>query len=319
MTEKNPRIKVIVNPRAGWGHAAEIAPLIADHLRRLGADFELVHTRVAGEAISLAHNAAEEGFGTIVAVGGDGTSHEVVNGLMGHAAHMGNGHVAGTLGCIPAGSGNDFAVMNGAPVDVEAACRQIVQGKTQQVDVGRVTIDGTITRYFDNAVGIGFDALVTMATKTFPNLRGFALYVPAVLKTVFVTLSSPTVRLTLDEQMTEVSTLMTVVCNGPREGGTFLVAPNARADDGLFDVITVEKMSRLSMLGLIPRFMKGTHLSDPRIRVQRAQRIKVESEREPLFLHVDGEILCDHAHTVEVEMLPSSLCMIAPSRDAASP
>jgi diacylglycerol kinase (ATP) len=187
------------------------------------------------------------------------------------------------------------------------------------VDVGRVTIDGKLTRYFDNAVGIGFDALVTIATKKIPNLRGFALYVPAVLKTIFITLSSPTVQLTLDDQMAERSTMMTVVCNGPREGGTFLVAPNALANDGLFDVLTVEKMSRLSMLGLVPRFIKGTHLSHPLIRVERARRIRVESEKEPLYLHADGEILCPQAHTIEIEMLPASLCMVAPTERATCP
>jgi len=316
MVRQSSRIKVIVNPRAGWGYAAGIAPRITGHLSSLGADFELVHTRAAGEAIELARRAAEDGFGVVVAVGGDGTSHEVVNGLMEHAAQVGNGHVVGTLGCIAAGSGNDFAVMNGTPVDVEAACRQIVGGQTQRVDVGRVTIDGKLTRYFDNAVGIGFDALVTMATKKFPNLRGFALYVPAVLRTIFVTLSSPVVRMALDDQESVESTLMTVVCNGPREGGTFLVAPNARADDGLFDVLTIDKMSRVGMLGMIPRVMKGTHLSHKRVHLRRAKRIRIESD-DPLFLHVDGEILCDHAHAVEIEILPSSLCMIAPSTSAA--
>jgi len=319
MPGHNPTIKVIVNPCAGWGHAAQVSPLIAEQLAKLGADFELVHTRMAGEAIALAHQAAAEGVQTIVAVGGDGTSHEVVNGLMEHAAHVGNGHIVGTLGCIPAGSGNDFAMMNGAPADIESACRLIVQGRTRLVDVGRVTIDGRITRYFDNAVGIGFDALVTMATKKIRNLRGFALYVPAVLKTIFVTLTSPKVQMTLDDQTAERATMMTVVCNGPREGGTFMVAPNARTDDGFFDVLTVEKMSRLSMLGMIPRFIKGTHLGHPLIQVQQARRIRVASDKEPLYVHVDGEILCEQARTVEVEMLPASLCMIAPSEEVAQP
>lgn len=301
------RIKVIVNPQAGRGYAGRVSAHIAEAFRKLGADFELVHTRYAGQAIELAKQAIDQGYDTLVAVGGDGTAHEVINGMMAR----GNGQAAGTLGCVPAGSGNDFSMMNAAPRDIEAACSLIAQGATRQIDVGRVTIDGEMERYFDNAVGIGFDGLVVHETNKLKNLRGLALYIPAVLRTIFGSLTSPAVKIALDGKTLEGETMMLVTCNGPREGGTFYLAPEARYDDGLFDIVFTERMSRLQMLALVPSFIKGTHLKHPKISLHHARKIEITSE-EPLYFHVDGEILCDHAHEIKIEIVPHSLRMIAP-------
>jgi YegS/Rv2252/BmrU family lipid kinase len=301
------RIKVIVNPLAGKGYAERISPLIRQHLTNLGADFDLVRTARAGEAITLASQAVDDGFDTVVAVGGDGTSHEVVNGLMLRA----HGKVAGTLGCIPAGSGNDFAVMNGAPQDVEAACRVIVEGATRLVDVGQVTIDGRITRFFDNVVGIGFDGLVTMECRKAKRLRGMALYLPVVLKTIFFSMHPPRAEIIYDGETLRQTTLMTCIANGPREGGGFLVAPNARCDDGVFDLLIAETMPKLSMLAMVPRFLKGTHLGHPLVTLKHSKHVVVRSE-DPLYAHVDGEILCDQAHHIEARLIPACLRMICP-------
>ena len=303
-----PRIKVIVNPLAGRGYAARVTALIERTFGELGADYSLVRTTAPGEAIRLAREARDEGYEVIVAVGGDGTSHEVINGM---AEGMG-GNLVGTLGCIPAGSGNDFAVMSGAPVDIAAAVRQIVAGKTRIQDLGRVTIDNRVTRYFDNAVGIGFDGVVTVVGKRFKWLRGMALYIPVVLRTIFVDMVPPRVRIEIDGQVIEQTTLMTVICNGPREGGSFLVSPKARTDDGLFDVVMVETMPRLQMLAMVPRFLAGSHVSDPRCRIQQGTHVLVTSE-DALILHADGEVLIDVAHRVEAEMVAARLRIIAPA------
>jgi len=302
-----PKIKVIVNPTAGHGYGAQASPIIRQILTRLGADFDLVHTTAPGEATLLARQARAEGYEIIVAVGGDGTSHEVVNGLM----VPGNGPVAGTLGCIPAGSGNDFAEMNGAPRDLEAACRLIVAGASRLVDLGQVTIDGKITQYFANAVGIGFDGVVTRERLKFKYLRGMALYLPVVLKTIFVTMRPPRIELRYDDETFQQRTLMTVISNGPREGGAFLVAPAARCNDGELDLTVVETMPKLSMLAMVPRFMSGSHIRHRLVKSLRARQVCVTSE-DPLYLHVDGELPCEEAHQVEVRVVPACLRMIAP-------
>ncbi|MBC7236740.1 MAG: diacylglycerol kinase family lipid kinase [Chloroflexi bacterium] len=305
-----PRIKVIVNPKAGRGHGARLSPRVAACLAERGADFDLVHTAGPGHAIELARQAVDEGFEIVVSVGGDGTSNEIVNGLMSRA----NGGPVGTLGWVPAGSGNDFAMMNGAPWDTEAACDLIMRGTTRLVDVGRVTFDGRLTRYFDNAVGIGFDGLVVRETQKLKHVRGLAMYLPAVLKTVFLSLRPIHAHAILDDKSFDAAHLMIVIANGPREGGSFLVAPNARCDDSYLDIITAAQMSKLRMLAMIPQFLKGTHLGDPRIGEARARRVTIRSE-DPLYFHVDGEILCAEAHKVEAELLPLTLRVISPEGD----
>lgn len=301
------KMKVIINPSAGHGYTRRVSPVIGEYLQTMGVPFDLVHTSRQGEAIEIARQAVADGFERIIAVGGDGTSHEVVNGLMSTR----NGHVNGLLGCIPTGSGNDFAVMNGIPTDLRAACQLVVEGKPKVVDVGRVTIDGHITRYFDNTIGVGFDGLVVKETKRLKNLRGIALYLPAVLKTIFVSMRPPKAKIVYDGNMVQTTTLMTVVSNGPREGGAFLVAPNARCDDGLFDIVIAGNMSKLEMLAMIPRFLKGTHLTHRMVSLQKARNVVISSE-DPLHIHVDGEIICDEAHHLEVEIIPQVLPLIAP-------
>ncbi|NLG28612.1 MAG: diacylglycerol kinase family lipid kinase [Chloroflexi bacterium] len=305
------RIKVIINPIAGRGYAGKVTPLIDREFAAQGADYSLVQTKVAGDAVRLAREARDDGYDVVVAVGGDGTSHEVINGL----ADGMNGAMLGTIGCIPAGSGNDFAVMSGAPTDIPAAVRMIVEGRTRVQDLGRVTVDDKVTRYFDNAVGIGFDGVVTVVGKRFKRLRGLPLYIPVVLRTIFVDMVPPRVRIDVDGEIFEQTTLMTAVCNGPREGGAFMVSPEAKTDDGLFDVMMVETMPRLQMLAMVPRFLSGTHVNDPRCRIVRGKHVTVTSP-DRLYLHADGELLTEYAHKVEATMAAARLRIIAPADGA---
>jgi len=301
-----PNTKIILNPKAGKGYGGTIRPEIERTLRHLGVSFDLVETTHTGHAINLAREAVLQGYETIVAVGGDGTANEVVNGMM----LAGNTSPVGTLACIPAGSGNDFAVMNGTATNLDLACRAIAAGQTQIIDVGQVTLDGQIERYFDNAVGMGFDALVVIETRKFKHLRGIAMYLPAVLKTIFLTMHIPSVELTIDGRSEHMRPLMVVACNGPREGSTFHLTPDALYDDGLLDMLLANEVSKLEMLALLPRFMKGTHLSHRAVSTVRARHVTLRSE-EPLYVHVDGEILNDHSHTIDIRVLPRALRMIS--------
>lgn len=299
------RIALIVNPLAGRGHSGRMMLFIRRELGRLGADHRVLETRAAGDAVRLARQALEEGADTLVAVGGDGTSHEVINGMLASS----DARPAGTSACIAVGSGNDFSLIAGTPLDVSAACRAIVHGVTRVLDVGRLTIDGHITRYFDNTVGVGLDGLVTTGARRLRYLRGMALYLPVVLKTIFLDMHPPRAQITLDGATLEKTTLMTVVANGRREGGGFLVAPSVRMDDGLFDIMIADIMPKLGMLGMIPRFMKGTHVGHPAITMRRAAHVVIASD-DPLYLHADGEILCDEAHHLAMEIVPGALRML---------
>lgn len=303
-----PRLKIVVNPLAGRGHAIKVTPLIRAAFTQLGADFDLIYTSRPGEAIDLARQALDAGYDTVVAVGGDGTTHEVMNGIVSHSG----GNPGGVLGCIPVGSGNDFAVMNGAPTDIEAACKLIVAGHTRVIDIGEVIIDGEVRRYFDNVVGIGFDGLVNIEARKLKFVRGLALYLPVVLKTVLFSLRPVHAHITYDGKTMQRLMLMTSISNGPREGGGFHVAPAARCDDGELDMMVADYMSRLKVFGLIPHFMNGTHVGHPGIDLARVKQVEVASE-DPLYLHVDGELLCGAAHRIQTRIIPSALRMIAPS------
>jgi diacylglycerol kinase (ATP) len=297
-----PSTKVILNPVAGRGYGARVEPRLRQLLKAEGIDHDLVRTEGRWHAPKLAAQAISDGYELVVAAGGDGTMHEVVNGLM---AAAGDG-VAGTLGVLPIGSGSDFAHTVGVPPDLQAACHRLANGTERVVDLGWLAVDGGTPRWFDNTVGIGFDGVVTLEALKFKRLRGMALYLPVVLKTVFVAFKAPQVSIRYDDQELDMTALMVVVCNGPREGGGFFVAPEARPDDGLFDLCVADEVGKLGMLRLIPHFMQGTHIHQPTVTMARARRVTITSP-DPLVAHADGEMLCTAGHTIECELLPKRL------------
>jgi diacylglycerol kinase (ATP) len=363
------KFKVIVNPLAGRGFGARVLPRLERLLAEHGLDFDLVCTKWAGEAVELARQAVLDGYETVVAVGGDGTYQEVINGMIaaskdGHTAPALegelNGREIGTLGIVPVGSGCDFAWSAGIPSGLEEACARLAAQQTRLVDLGKVTVyadtghpvdtdhpadtdhptdtnhpaerAGTpVSRYFDNAVGIGFDGIVTAETRKFKRLRGIALYLPVVLKTVFMTLKPARSVIEYEPpapasaggdpvcpvgeavgaqacRLTK-TVLMTTICNGAREGGGFFVAPDARNDDGLFDVCVADHLPRLQILGMIPHFLKGTHVDKPSVTMVRSKRIVITSP-DPLIAHADGEILCTDGHRIECEIVPEQVRVI---------
>ena len=295
-------IKIILNPIAGRGYGAKAEPEILRLLKAQGVRFDLVHTARPGHAMELAAQAVRDGFEMVAAAGGDGTTNEVINGLMAAAG----GGEACTLAVIPVGSGSDFAHAVGVPPDLPGACRRLAHGRERWVDIGRVTVEGQPPRYFDNTVGIGFDGVVTVETRKVKYLRGLVLYLPVVLKTVFLSHKAPRVTIQYDEQELTLSALMVVIANGPREGGGFFIAPQARPDDGLFDLCIARDVSRLKMLRLVPHFMQGTHIDQEPVTMARARRVSVSSP-DNLVAHIDGEVLCTDGHRLELEIIPRRL------------
>lgn len=295
-------IKLILNPVAGRGYGARVEADLCRHLQAEGIDFDLVRTEGPRHAAELAEQAVGDGFEMVVAAGGDGTTHEVVNGLMAASG----GEETGTLGVIPLGSGSDFANTVGVPPNLQDACHRLAHGQPRMVDVGLITVPGQAPCYFDNTLGVGFDGVVTLEARKVKRLRGIALYLPVVLKTVFLYYKAPTVTIRYDENELVLPALMVIIANGPREGGGFLVAPQAQPDDGLFDLCIAHEVSRLGMLGLIPHFMRGTHVDLEPITMVRARHVAISSP-DDLVAHMDGEILCTDSHQLECEILPQRL------------
>ena len=294
-------IKIILNPIAGRGLGGRSESTLRQFLSAEDVDFDLTLTERPGHAVELAQQAASDGFEIIVAAGGDGTTHEVVNGLMAVAQD----DVAGTLGVIPVGSGSDFANTVGIPPDLKGACQRLAHGQTRIVDLCRVTVDGQSPRYFDNTVNVGFGGRVTYEARKVKWVRGMALYLPVVLKTVFLS-QAPPMTIEYDDQKLELPALMVCVANGSREGGGFFTAPDAQPDDGLLDLCIVWEIGRLEMLALVPRFMDGSHVNHEAVTMARAKRVVISSP-DDLIAHSDGEMLCTDAHQLAFEILPQRL------------
>ena len=297
------RTKLIVNATAGRGRAGELLPQVQACLAGFDLDYDLVYTQRPGHGIDLARQAAAAGYERVIAMGGDGTTNEVVNGLVLAAD---DGYPA-MLGVLPAGSGNDFAYAVGIPGDLKGACQRLAKGGVCTVDVGRVTVDGQ-SRIFDYGVGMGYDADVLLETRKMKSLRGFLMYLWAAFRVLATDSKWPyPMRITVDGQPLphrEVTLIM--IANGPRAGGGFLLAPDAQPDDGLLDVCVADRLGRLGILWLLPHAMRGTHTGKKPVTMLRGRHILIEGGRG-LPGHVDGEVLCTQGRRIEFEILPGRL------------
>jgi diacylglycerol kinase (ATP) len=308
------RHKIILNPVARHGDGAQSIPRIEYLLKRYDLDFDLVQTEEPWHAAELAREAVGERYDVIVAAGGDGTVNEVLNGLMA-AQEAGIGTC--TLGVLCIGRGNDFAYGVGIPADLDLSCHALAEGHRRTIDVGRV-VGGRFPqgRYFGNGIGIGFDAVVGFEASKLPAPGGFLNYLVAVLKTIFLYYKAPLITLEHDGQSTTERLLMVSIMNGRRMGGGFMMAPEGKPDDGLFDLCIAREVSRARILGLVPHFLRGTQATQEPIRTVQTQRIVATAVDGVLPAHGDGETLSTEGKRLEVELLPQQIEIIV-SRDGA--
>jgi YegS/Rv2252/BmrU family lipid kinase len=302
---------VILNPISGNGNGARVWHAIEAALRENGIAFDLARTQAPRHATQIAEQAKRDGYETLVAVGGDGIVHEIVNGLM----RATNGAPAGTLAVIPVGSGNDFAKMIPlARGDWQAAVQKIAAGNTRWFDVGQVTGDHSASgaepeaHYFANGLDTGFGALVSKHAHV-QFLTGTLMYLVAIFKTL-INYYVPRLRIELaDHTVIEQPSTITAVFIGRCFGSGFWIAPTAEVDDGLFDIYVAEGLGRIGILSLLPRVMKGTHVGDPRIKSMRSSRVLITSP-DPLAVEADGELPYLDAHRLEIQILPKRLRVI---------
>jgi diacylglycerol kinase (ATP) len=300
---------VIVNPISGRGNGERAYPIINSSLRQLGLHFEMVRTSAPGEAIQLAEQASLQGYDVVVAVGGDGTANEVLNGLV--RAKMAGGQAA--LGLIPVGRGNDFAFGVGVATGLEDAFQALTAGHRRWIDVGLVRGgDYPTGRYFGNGVGIGFDAVVGFEALKLKRLHGFPSYIVAALKTIFLYFNAPTVKIEYDGHELVLPALMVSIMNGRRMGGGFFMAPEGQPNDGQFDLCIARQVSRLGILKLIPRFMKGSQAGHPAIFMKRASQVRITALQGSLPAHADGETLCHDGSCLELSLLPQMVEIVVP-------
>jgi diacylglycerol kinase (ATP) len=302
------KYRIIVNPTAGRGASGQAIPEVERLLSTHGLEFDLVCTERPWHAAELAQESAVAGYDVVVAVGGDGTANEVLNGLM-QAKQAGADKAA--MGILCVGRGNDFAYGMSIPPDLEGGCQALAQGHRRTVDVGRV-VGGLFPqgRFFGNGVGIGFDAVVGFEAVKMTWLSGFPSYIVAVLKTVFLYFEAPLTKIEYAEQTITQPSLMISIMNGRRMGGGFYMAPQGEPDDGVFDLCIAREVSRARIFSLIPHFLKGTQATQEPIRMLQARRVVVTALEGALPAHADGETLCVEGQRLEMELLPGQIEII---------
>jgi diacylglycerol kinase (ATP) len=293
------KIKFIVNPIAGRGAGVLALPEIGRLANGLAMEYEIVSTEHPGHAIDLAKQAAMADMDVVVAVGGDGTSNEVLNGLM---QAWTQGHKSTYMAILAIGRGNDFAYAFGIPPGIQAGFSILQRGIPRWIDVGNIEGgDYPQGRYFGNGVGIGFDAVVGFEATKLTHLHGFLNYIVAALKTIFLYFTAPTIQIEYDGETIIQPSLMVSIMNGRRMGGGFMMAPDAQVDDGQLDICIAGQLSRFGILTMIPRFMKGTQASQPQIKIFRAKKVHLTAIEGSLPAHADGETICIAGHELIVE------------------
>lgn len=315
------RLLVIRNPAAGRGRVRAGWPQVERALRDAGVAFEQAVTQSRGDAIGLAREACGR-FDGVVAVGGDGTVHEVANGLLQAADAAGGEGASLPLAVVPLGSGDDFAKVLPPEAAVGArsfgwqeAVAKIARSHTRAFDVMQLTgwSDDTPagqTHFCINIMDVGFGAHANMNLATMPLwLKGFAAYLGAILKTL---VQYPRLQLQVqldDGEPVELGTTMTAIANGRCFGSSFWVCPQARPDDGVLDVMLAQALGRLTILGLIPKLTRGKHVSLPLLRMAQARRVTLSSDR-PFLLEADGEMPFGPLRRLQARVLPARLTVM---------
>lgn len=272
-----PALAFIVNPVAGSRRCIELFERAKAVFEKKTMSFECFFTDYHGHAEELAANALARGIETIVAVGGDGTVREVASALCEKGA---------ALGILPFGTGNDLASALSIPTEPEAAAELILSGEARATDLGKAN-----GRVFTNVCGLGFDADVLARTEK--HKKGRTGMLPYLLGIMDAVLHKRRVRahISIDggaEQ--ELDALIITACNGKRFGGGMLVAPEAKYDDGLFDICMAKYLGFFRLITLLPCFIKGKHINKKQVIYTRAKRITVRTDGENT-VQLDGELI----------------------------
>ncbi|MBK7452874.1 MAG: diacylglycerol kinase family lipid kinase [Anaerolineales bacterium] len=302
------KVKLILNPMADMGRAWKTANDLRPIAQEFKGELSWSGTVYPTHAIELAKQAAEEGCDMVIAMGGDGTVHEVVNGLMQVPEEK-----RPVMGIVPIGSGNDFAYSIGLTQrPAHALAHALHGGDIQPVDIGLMTDEHGRREYFDNTLGIGFDAVVTIRSHKLPIVKGFLMYLTAVIQTIILNHNPARMRIETEAEKWEQNVIMLTLCNGPREGGGFMLSPDSKNNDGKMEFLTVNKVSRGMMFRLVPEFMKGTHMRFKQIRMGEFKTFSITSDL-PLYIHADGEIFTSFGSDLRkagFEILPQALKVV---------
>jgi YegS/Rv2252/BmrU family lipid kinase len=299
----------VVNPASCAGRTGKDWPQLRRALTTAGVEVEERLTSAPREATELTSRALRDGAERVVAVGGDGTLNEVVNGFFAvDGAPIAPGAV---LGLIPSGTGGDFRRTAGIPVGA-AAVAVLAAGTSRPVDAGRITLDGAAPRHFLNIADCGIGGeVVARVNRSSKRAGGTATFLWHSLASL-LSFRPRAARVEIDGATEEGRYQNVVIANGRYFGGGMRVAPGAELGDGLFDVVLFGDLPRLRSISQIRRIYAGSHIGRPGIRLVRARRVRVTPlEDPPLCFEMEGEEVGPAPATLEI--LPGALRLCAPA------
>jgi len=288
---------LLVNPAAGRGRAGRLIEAARLACARCWPEVRVAVTTAPGEGLDLARRAGAVGCDRVIALGGDGTVHEAANGILGLPPES-----RPALGVIPCGTGNDYAKLAGTHgAGVEEAVHRLAGARLVRLDAGRA-----LDEYFINSLGIGFDAEVARRVAGYHRLRGAPAYLAAALAT-FRSFDPPTLEVESAGVSFREPTLLLEVGIGSVVGGGFRLTPEAKPDDGLFDVCAIRRLGFFGFLGKLPLAMLGRHGGLKEVRMFRTTRLVIRGETgRPLVCQLDGEVRSSTGPVI-VEMIPAAL------------
>ncbi len=295
------QVWLVVNPIAGGGRGSRHAAVVARLLTRSGISTRLVHTASVADAGQTSARALAEEATAVVACGGDGTVHTVLQPLVDSGV---------PLGIVAGGSGDDIAASlgfetEGAEAIAESLLARLASGTTRAVDVGAaVTADG-IHRFFVGVLTTGFDSSVNERANAMTRLRGQRYNVAMVRE--LAAFRPLAYEVTIDGETIAAPGMLVSVGNGPRYGGGMLICPDARPDDGFLDVTWLQSLSKPALLRLFPRVYRGTHVDHPAVRTYRGRSLTIDAPGQVAY--ADGERI--GPLPVEIDIRPGALRVLS--------
>ena len=312
----NETFLAIINPAAGGGRCSERVAAVLDRLRAAGIGLETAETNAAGHATQIAREAYSRGYRRFLAVGGDGTSYEIVNGLFPESRSqvLGVGSQEdqiATLGFLPLGTGNsflrDFVDRTSSKDGLEHAMQALLARRSRPCDVLRLKHkDGEV--YYTNLLSVGFAANVAaLRHRRFQGLGQFGYLLSIFLCLARLDRRPFPVRTDDQQEFDRRRCLFLTFNNSKFTGGTMMIAPDAATDDGLIEYVRWGPIGRLGLIRNLATLYDGTHTRHPLAERQAVRRVEFQLEG-PVDVMVDGEVLTLECRTIEV--LPSALRVV---------
>jgi diacylglycerol kinase (ATP) len=309
MTNRS-RYLFIFNPEADKGRASRKSQWLKTLVSGRN-DSSLVTTAHAGHAGEIARAAIRQST-CLISCGGDGTLHEIVNAVAAEGV---------MVGILPFGSGNDFIKTLDPHKTQRSGISHLFDAGSRAVDLGGVAFGSSDFRYFINSLGIGFTGRVARAVKSAPWLKGELAYVYALFSVLMgYTPLNMQVKITLEDSVLELNEPVFAfsVSNGKIEGGKFRISPHAELSDGLLDVCILKAVAKHDFLGYVFKYLKGTHISDPKVLYCKAKAVEV-TLTEPDVMHMDGEVYDDIHGKVAISVVPQGIQMLCDLLQDAEP